>query len=197
MHQHKSEISLGSEGKTKGTIVISAIGNKWLNNLSHDGRWWLKKIIVLWWTHCGWLMPYICCNKIWSWLVQIMACCLSAPNHYLNHRWHVVIWAHRKKSKYQKTRIFIQEYAIEYIVYKMSAILLCQILPKPCGSSPVLLISYQEPRSMLDAGQNGMQPLHRDSADPQGCTLSAPAKLTENKIEPHHNAVNFFLTCSQ
>ena len=78
----------------------------------------------------------------------------------------------------------------------MSAILLCQILPKPCRSSPVLLISYQEPRSMLEAGQNGMQPLHRDSADPQGCTSSSPAKLTKNKIEPHNNAVNFFLTCS-
>ena len=64
----------------------------------------------------------------------------------------------------------------------MSAILLCQILPKPCGSSPVLLISYQEPRSMLDAGQNGMQPLHRDSADPQGRTSSSPAKLTKNKL---------------
>ena len=35
----------------------------------------------LWYSDAKWH------HKIWSTLVEVMACCLMAPNHYLNQRW--------------------------------------------------------------------------------------------------------------
>ena len=37
-------------------------------------------------THYGLVMPYDI-KKTWSALVQLMACCLTAPNHYMNQCW--------------------------------------------------------------------------------------------------------------
>ena len=45
-------------------------------------------------THCGLMMPYGDIDT-WSVLAQVMACCLTAPSHYLNQCWQLsseVLW---------------------------------------------------------------------------------------------------------
>ena len=37
-----------------------------------------------------WPSDAIRCQTSWSTLVQVMACCLTAPSHYLNQCWHVI-----------------------------------------------------------------------------------------------------------
>ena len=45
------------------------------------------------WTHCGLVTPYG--DSSGSTLVQVMACCLMAPSHYLNQWWpFFVFWCH-------------------------------------------------------------------------------------------------------
>ena len=51
---------------------------------------------------------------------------LTAPSHYLNHCWNIVNWTLRKKLQWNLNRnwnIFIQEKALENVVWKMTAIL--------------------------------------------------------------------------
>ena len=40
-------------------------------------------------THCGLMMPYGN-NRSGSTLAQVMACCLIAPNHYVNQCWLII-----------------------------------------------------------------------------------------------------------
>ena len=93
----------------------------WLQNSEHMRPWtkwpqfsnvisWMK-IMIIWLTHCGLVMPYgkielgqHCKNRTGSTLAQIMACCLMATSHYLNKYrllvgtilWHssegIIIW---------------------------------------------------------------------------------------------------------
>ena len=42
----------------------------------------------LWLNHTIWL------QRMWSTLVQVMACCLTAPSHYLNWCWHIISKVH-------------------------------------------------------------------------------------------------------
>ena len=44
----------------------------------------------IWLTHCGLVMPYSILRSS-STLVQVMTCCLTAPNHYLNQYW-LITW---------------------------------------------------------------------------------------------------------
>ena len=53
-------------------------------------------------THCGLVTPYISGST----LAQVMACCLTAPSHYLNHCWHFikgVLW-HQPELEWNFTR---------------------------------------------------------------------------------------------
>ena len=59
-------------------------------------------------------------------LVQIMACHLFAPSHYLNKCWVIVYWTLRNKLQWnfnQNTKLFINENASENIVWETVAIL--------------------------------------------------------------------------
>ena len=71
--------------------------------------WWCVMVILMWWwcdfdvrlMWCGmwfnsqelsklfWPCDAIHCHGFWSSLVQVMACCLTAPSHYLSQYWHV------------------------------------------------------------------------------------------------------------
>ena len=65
-------------------------------------------------------------QRIGSALVQIMACDLSAPSHYLNQFWNIVNWTLGNKFQWnfrQNTPISIQENAFENVVWKMASIL--------------------------------------------------------------------------
>ena len=72
---------------------------------------------------------------IGSALVQIMACRLSAPNHYLNQCWVIVNWCRMNKLQWninlmnklqwninQNTKLFSHEIASENIICEMTAI---------------------------------------------------------------------------
>ena len=59
-------------------------------------------------------------------LVQIMACRLSAPSHYLNQCWVIVNWTLGNKFQWnfnQNTKLFIHENASENVVCEMAVIL--------------------------------------------------------------------------
>ena len=69
--------------------------------------WVLYFICVqLLWNHVNSLWPNdaICHYKIWSTLVQVMACCLTVLSHHLDQYWYIsseVLWAsHRQCSSY-------------------------------------------------------------------------------------------------
>ena len=83
---------------------FSATGLAWTGPLwvSHC-TWWALQMnfheVVNWWmvcpyspicslTHCGLVTPYG--DKSGSTLAQVMACCLTAPSHYLNQCWLII-----------------------------------------------------------------------------------------------------------
>ena len=55
-------------------------------------------------THCGLVTPYGV-RYLGSTLVQVMACCLTAPSHYLNQSWHII-------SKVQR-----HSYEVNFTIY--------------------------------------------------------------------------------
>ena len=57
---------------------------KWLQAFVQQGAWGPNEL-----THCRLLTP-IWRQGSWSTLVQVMACCLTAPSHYLNHCWLII-----------------------------------------------------------------------------------------------------------
>ena len=62
---------------------------------------------------------------IGSALIQIMACRLSVPKHYLNQSWVIVSWTLRNKFQWnfnQNTKLFIHDNAYQNIVSEMVAI---------------------------------------------------------------------------
>ena len=62
----------------------------------------------------------------WLKLIQVMACCLRTPRHYLEQYWLIVSWTLRGKHQWildQNKMIFIQENAFRNIVCKISAVL--------------------------------------------------------------------------
>ena len=47
-------------------------------------------IIWSWWVNSLWPSDTIWWHRSWSTLVQVMACCLTAPSHYLNQYWLII-----------------------------------------------------------------------------------------------------------
>ena len=78
-------------------------------------------------THWHWV-THICTGNPGHSLIQIMACCHSAPSHYLNHCWNIRIvnltFGNQLQWNFnQNLNIFIQENAIENVVCEIAAIL--------------------------------------------------------------------------
>ena len=48
---------------------------------------WLSLRHLVPWINSLWPSDAIWCQRSWSTLVQVMACCLMAPSHYLNQCW--------------------------------------------------------------------------------------------------------------
>ena len=68
---------------------------------------------IMWWHRC-------------FTLVQVMACCLTAPSHYHNLCWLLVNWTTGNKFQWnlnRHKRNFLQEKAVENVVWKMPFIL--------------------------------------------------------------------------
>ena len=62
----------------------------------------------------------------WSTLLQVVACCLAAPSHYLNHGWLINNYTHMKKVWWnflQNWNVFMQGKTFQKVAYKMAAIL--------------------------------------------------------------------------
>ena len=76
-------------------------------------------------TNCGSVTPYMASLSKAS-LLQVMPCCLTAPNHHLKQCWLLADWTLRNKlwpNLIQNTKIFFYENAFENVVCKMVAIL--------------------------------------------------------------------------
>ena len=82
--------------------------------------------VSIWWRHHDSLRPSDAIwRHHWFMLAQVMACCLTAPIHYLNQWWLDINGSLRNKLKwnwYKIIIIFFKENAVENVVRKISNI---------------------------------------------------------------------------
>ena len=75
-----SNLYIDASVKFRYDIVIFLWNTGKSPKFIHEGE------VQVWLTHCGLVMPYGH-NITWPTLAEVMACCLTAPSHYLNQCW--------------------------------------------------------------------------------------------------------------
>ena len=72
------------------------------------------------------LQPHICVGELCQHWLRLWLVACSAPSHYLNQCWLIVIWTLRNKLLWnlnRNTKFFLHENAFENVVWEMAAIL--------------------------------------------------------------------------
>ena len=95
---HSTEVSLG----TSYMIVLHNLNLLW-------------KSISPQLTHCGLVTPYNDMDRNGSTLVQVMACCLMAPSHYLNHCLLIILGVLWHSPGNNVTRDYLSHWFLKYI----------------------------------------------------------------------------------
>ena len=113
--------------KELNALMAKVASNWWVDFHWYLILWAMLSHIVLWFNSSR-PDDIIWHHGFWQALVQVMACCLTAPSHNLNQSWCICIvnLALRKIFQWdfiQNSNIFIQENAFQNVVCNMAAIL--------------------------------------------------------------------------
>ena len=124
---HQSPVNSPHKGQWRGALMFSLICI-WINGwVKHSWGWWYVTLPRPLWRHCNDSLrqsdAYALVNKAIIGSDSCRVAC-SAPSHYLNQCWLVVITGNKSQwSLGQNTKLCLQDNIFENVVSKMMAIL--------------------------------------------------------------------------